>query len=492
MRNGPSQTYLRVGRPHGLKSGADPKRSASSLSPSSWVPQFAAHSMLSAAWPQQESESDSVRTVMRSTQHTPPSWVTIALRRVGTAAVMPLPALCACIDGMHQLHSRACADSLRRSLPQLGLGDTVIKHFEGRFGGVQTSLACQDRLASLVASLQRSASHSELARSFAQSLGVPSPGTLHSQLPNRPGSAPVRLLAKTTDPAQRVPQLLASSRSIGINSHAHCGDDSSAVAHSVSTTVEGLVSCSASAMASSSRHENFIETQRALTQRAFAQPRDASNWGDRSDHRERLHFGSLPHDAVHHPAVAMCAEHLLSVPAARTVLHAVAAGSHLPALRAIDLGVEITPGCGVALDLLLLEACSILGVKEAPALYIKPSSEPYLLYLELPAGESDATQHSILRADSADISSATESVAESVTTKKTVWRRRPAVVVSTAAVQLLSPWELQAAMANALSVSAAQDDGRSYASADTVPSPATLASACGIARAAPHLLQVRL
>ena len=165
---------------------------------------------------------------------------------------------------------------------------------------------------------------------------------------------------------------------------------------------------------------------------------------------------------------------LCAAPGSRAALDAVASGAFAaPLLASGALGMRIAPGRAATLDLLLLDAAKRLRLAEAPLLFVRPCDAPDVLYLALPADLACG-----------DAGRAGESAA--------------AVVVSSAAIATYSHWELQAAMAAALSAHAAAPAAqpatahgppshRKARSSGPVP-VATIATALSLAIIAPDVL----
>ena len=208
--------------------------------------------------------------------------------------------------------------------------------------------------------------------------------------------------------------------------------------------------------------------------RAERQP-DASGWGAATAAPPARRWPPrLPETAVVTAAVEHVAASVLAVPCMPPVLAAVAAASFVPLLTATDLGTEIGPGHGAALDWLLLEAAQLLRVAFPPQLFLLPSATAGAHFLSVPL-------HATLPPAEAPAAA-----------PPATWRRRPVLIVTTAAVATLGPWELQALLAATLTphlapAGAGHDAGGDAARPPTLPL-AVLATAATLAHIAPHTL----
>jgi hypothetical protein len=210
-------------------------------------------------------------------------------------------------------------------------------------------------------------------------------------------------------------------------------------------------------------------------------PRHECTWGSASNPHQRVWPGAVPPACAVHPCMRQVADRLLDAPGTRTLLGIVASGGFAePLVASGALGVFVTPGKAAPLDLLLLEAAKRLCISEPPMLFVCHGSAPEVFYFLLPRGSCDSSGNC-------------------------TWQRNAAIVVSTGAVTVYSPWELQAAMATALgahvapgshtagAVEAASDSGLPFHmhtcnSLERVPL-ATIATAASLAALAPTVLQ---
>eukprot|EP00887_Chlorella_sp_A99_P005256 scaffold1.g5256.t1 len=200
-----------------------------------------------------------------------------------------------------------------------------------------------------------------------------------------------------------------------------------------------------------------------------------------------------------------------SVPGAELLLRWVATRGVGRCVADLDLGLPLAENQAPQLYLLAVDACRILGVSAAPRLYVLPSAEPAIYYLQLPA---DTAFHSLAgglarttrapgppqlpaalpsgsepRAATAAEASEGEAPAGGSSTGMN-WE--PALVLTSRLVDLLEPEELQAAMAGCLGLHAALESEAASQPA-AVPSAlarwlAALQTAASLAALAPKLL----
>jgi hypothetical protein len=371
---------------------------------------------------------------------TVPAWLQAIELQAPVAAPLRLPVLLRTIDALLQEHAALCVAQACQGHPPCELHEALLQHFERHFGRLECSRLCLEHVAALVVSVHMHATSCDAVRAFGLALGIVcgAPGRRMHALARE--SSEQQALASTS--------LLEVSSSVGRRPTASTPNN----------------------RGQGSFLSNYISVVTGMGGRQHACP--VAEQGNTARRCRRVFPSHIPPAAVVHPSIDSITTAALALPGMAALVAHIQEGGFLSPLQGVDLGVEVTAGHAATLDLLLLEASKLLNITETPTLFVKAAPLPQAHFLSLPV---------------------TSGVQD---TSATTWRQRPVVVVTSAALSILTPWELQALLAGALCPQIAPAGG-GFDAAQPLSSPPrlplrVLATAVALSELAPHIAQAAL